>query len=133
MAHDLSLLKKEHPAFASMKVLWRFFWQSYEGGHNYITGGRRGSIAEGTGVTTSVTNEQNLIRHPREPQAIFDRRLDRAYFINYCGAIIDTYKSHLNKDDPIIEVGETGWDKFVLDVNRRGDSLKEFHNRGKWG
>ena len=123
---DVSKIKAKHKSFIANEQIWKFLWESYEGGQTYIKGGNQGMQAEGTGVTTVVDTSSNLVKHPRESVGVYSRRQARAYYINYCGAIIDTYLSHLNREDPIIEVDHVAWDKFIKDVNRRGDSLKEF-------
>ena len=109
MAMNRAALKKRHGDYEAGKGLWDFFYQSYEGGANYIEGG-------------------NLIQHPREDTTVYKRRKERAYYVNYCGAIIDTYIAHLNKQAPIVSVPKPAgaWAEFSKDVNRRSDSLTEF-------
>ncbi|MCH7619178.1 MAG: hypothetical protein IH880_05355 [Candidatus Marinimicrobia bacterium] len=109
MAINKAALKKRHGEYEANKGLWDFFWESYEGGSGYIEGG-------------------NLIRHPREDTTVYNRRKERAYFVNYCGAIIDTYIAHLNKQAPVVDVPKPAgaWAAFAKDVNRRSDSLSEF-------
>ena len=109
MAMNRTTFKKRHGDYEASKGLWDFFYQSYEGGANYIEGG-------------------NLIQHPREDTTVYNRRKERAYYVNYCGAIIDTYIAHLNKQPPIVSVPKPAgaWAEFSRDVNRRNDSLQEF-------
>ena len=109
MAMNKAALKKRHGDYEESKLLWDFFYQSYEGGANYIEGG-------------------NLIQHPREDTTVYNRRKERAYYVNYCGAIIDTYIAHLNKQAPVVSVPKPAgaWAEFSKDVNRRNDSISEF-------
>ena len=109
MAINKATLAKTHRDYDANRGLWDFFWQSYEGGAEYITGG-------------------NLIQHSREDATVYQRRQERAFYVNYCSAIIDTYIAHLNKQAPIVDVPKPAgaWAEFVSDVNNRNDSLFEF-------
>ena len=125
---DKNLLNVKHPDYKKFQGEWQFFWQSFEGGQEYIRGGTDildPDVFPKSGETKAV----NLIKHKRESDLTFKARLSRAFYLNYCGAIIDTYISHLNKQAPVVEAKNVGnWDRFMEDVNRRGDSMVEFRH-----
>lgn len=100
-------LKKQHPIYNQSIESWRFFWQSYVGGKDYF-------------------NDKNLFQHSRETKQKFEERLKRAYYLNYAGAIIETYIAHLSKQPPLTEVKNTEWEGFTKNVDRRQDALAEF-------
>ena len=104
-------LEQAHPVYKDNIKEWHFFNDSYIGGKQYIQ-----------------SKEEYLIRHARENTSLFKIRKDRAFFVNYCQAIIDTYKSHLNRETPRVEVDADGWEEFEKDVNRKNDSLIEFRH-----
>lgn len=136
MPVDPATLKRKHPDYLHFNREWQFFWQSYEGGQEYIHGGRGTFDFDGEDITPHDGNvghgtfqKANLIQHKRESDFTYKERIRRAFYLNYCGAIIDTYISHLNKQTPITETtGVSNWDQFTKDVNRSGDSMVEFRH-----
>jgi len=133
---DLTTLTKKHPDYIHFHREWEFFWQSFEGGQEYIHGGRGTFDFDGEDILPAKSTLEaggfqraNLVRHKRESDRTYKDRIRRAFYLNYCGAIIDTYISHLNKQAPITETTKVAnWDKFSTDVNRRGDSMVEFRH-----
>ena len=111
MAKSKKVLEQKNPVYKNSIDQWLFFDDSYNGGKQYIESGGN-----------------YLVKHKRESRALYDTRKERAFFINYCQAIIDTYKSHLNKETPRVEVDADGWEDFIEDVNRKNDSLVEFRH-----
>ncbi len=129
MPIDNKVLQTKHPDYVKFVNEWHFFWQSFEGGQEYIHGGVDVLGDDILPKSHGLDNQGNLIRHKRESDTTFNARLKRAFYLNYCGAIIDTYISHLNKQPPLVEAkGVTNWDDFAKNVNRRGDSLVEFRH-----
>ena len=66
MAINNATLKKTHSDYDANSRFWDFFWQSYEGGADYITGGNliqhpRGclSTAAGAGVLCELLRRHN--------------------------------------------------------------------------
>ncbi len=111
---DLKRIQHEHPEYKKRKEQWNFFMQSYEGGYDYI-------------------EEGNIFSHAREHEEDYQDRLDRAYYLNYCGPIIDIYAGHLFKYPPSRKtekhaqlLEETG---FLDDVDRQGNSINAFMKR----
>ncbi len=129
-------LTRKHPDYIHFHREWEFFWQSFEGGQEYIHGGRGTFDFDGEDILphrntleASGFQNNNLVRHKRESGRTYKDRIRRAFYLNYCGAIIDTYVSHLNKQTPVTVVeGVANWDQFTKDVNRRGDSMVEFRH-----
>ena len=111
MAKTKRSIEQTNPIYKASVDQWQFFDDSYVGGKQYIQ-----------------SDGNYLVKHTRESQKLYDSRKSRAFFINYCQAIIDTYKSHLNKKEPIVEVKSDNWEDFTKDVNRKNDSYVEFRH-----
>ena len=72
---------KPRPSLASLFKDYEFFRRSYEGGSAYRDG-------------------NYLIRHPREKDADYKRRLDQASFVNFCSDVCDIYTAYLYREQP---------------------------------
>ena len=94
---------KPRQGLAALFKDYEFFRRSYEGGSAYRDG-------------------NYLIRHPREKDADYDRRVEQASFVNFCSDTCDIYTAHLyreqpdrkfDNEDPVIEV-------FMKDADLEG-------------
>jgi hypothetical protein len=74
---------------------------------------------------------KNLFRHePRETEADYKRRLQRAVYPNYVRPVIRTYRDHIFRHEDGIErpEGSAQYMKWLLNVDRRGTEANRF-----WG
>ena len=76
--------------------------------------------------------EQYLVRRQREPQAVYNERLERTFYENYAGSIIDWYAATLFRREPQITLqgGSNTENAFYIDLlnncDRNGADLSEF-------
>lgn len=85
------------------------FRESYKGGKAYIS-------------------VKNLFTHVRERTEEFNDRLKRAYYLNYCSPIIDTYTFFLFKASVLrtYDSKDIKLAKFINDCNRKGLGLDAY-------
>lgn len=116
MADDSMVIFKPRTGLNSLFKDYEFFRRSYEGGSAYRDG-------------------NYLIRHPREKDADYERRVEQASFVNFCSDVCDIYTSHLfrepperkfDKEDPVIDVFMAdadlegrSWDKVVRGISNQ--------------
>jgi len=103
---DFKPSDKRHPLYDENLDSWTLFRDSVKGGETFIT-------------------DANLYSHRLEDSTDYDERLERAYFLNFCDTIPQTYNSYIFKEhierpsDPVLEF-------FRKDCDGRGNSLTEF-------
>ena len=112
---NMNFINREHPEYASRKALWRRYHDLYNGGELL-----RNNAA------------QYLIQRGKEPSAVYLERLNRVFYENYAGSIIDWYSATVVRREPIIlfdganERGIAFFDEFIRNCDLRGTSLSEF-------
>ncbi len=73
-----------------------------------------------------------LVRRQKEPQEVYRERLDRVFYENYAGSIVDWYSATLFRREPRIvaegtsTVGRAFFSMFLDDCDRRGTNLSQF-------
>ena len=108
-------IEREHEQYIANKAMWKKYRDLYVGGERFRT-------AAG----------EYLVRRNREPLEVYAERLDRVFYENYIGSIIDWYAATLMRREPVLTVegnndqGRTFFDQFVRDCDRKGTSLAEF-------
>jgi hypothetical protein len=113
-----SIVDSRYEGYETFCGQWRFYLDSYEGGDDYV----RGSY---------------LFRHLKEDEESFEDRRARAYYYNFCRAVIDTYIAHLFRKSPGIfrETQENAaWARFLANVDRKGNDMTTFmqeHRRAR--
>lgn len=103
------LLGQRHSEWAALRAQWEFLQQSYEGGEAYLTA--------------------NIFPHsPRETDADFRRRANKAVYPNYVRSVIRTYRNHVFKHPEGIarDVEDDEYRAWLPDVTRQGDSANTF-------
>jgi len=89
---------------------WDLYLDSYEGGEDYL-------------------GANYLYRHVKEDESDFRDRIQRSYYYNFCGTVVDTYVSHVfRKANSIYRRGDDGgeYERFLSDVDARGNSMNTF-------
>lgn len=108
-------IDSEHPEYRAKRGLWKKYRDLYVGGEQM-----RANAGE------------YLIRRQKEGADVFSERLDRVFYENYAGSIVDWYVATLFRREPLILVeGEDGrgrdfLSKFSEDCDLRGNTLTEF-------
>lgn len=107
---ELERLRSEHPDYTEMKDEWTFFLLAYEGGSKYVS-------------------DKTLFRHQREHPDDFRDRLERAYYTNYCQALVDfvpefIYSQGVSRT-PTKDIKPI-FDNFKNNVDRSGTALDAF-------
>src|SRR5438552_12092064 len=76
-----------------------------------------------------------LIRRQREPGDVYAERLNRVFYENYVGSIVDWYAATLFRREPVLgfegssESGKKFFSALVEDVDRQGTALADFFRR----
>jgi hypothetical protein len=111
--HDI---EAEHPEYAERKRLFRQYRDLYVGGEQF-----RSNAAE------------YLIRRQKEPLEVYGERLNRVFYENYIGSIIDWYIATLFRREPLIiaDSHDPAAKRFIADFTEdcdlRGTSLTDFY------
>ena len=111
-------LDREHPEYVARKGMWQTYRDLYAGGEQ-------------------MKARAGLYLSPRqkEPLAVYQERLNRVFYENYIGSIIDWYAATLFRREPIVvlegddERGKQFFSEFTDDCDRRGTSLSDFFRR----
>ncbi len=108
-------IDREHPDFKRQKFTWRMYRDLYAGGHEF-----KHRAAE------------YLLRRQKEPLDVYGERLQRVFYENYIGSIVDWYASTLFRREPSLQFnGGTGasqsfFAQLAEDCDRRGTTLSNF-------
>jgi hypothetical protein len=107
----------EHPEYVERKAIWRRYRDLYAGGEQL-----KANAAE------------YLVRRQKEPAEVWHERLDRVFYENFAGSIIDWYGATLFRREPLllVEGDESGirfMQEFAEDCDRKGTPITEFLRR----
>ena len=108
-------INTEHHEYKARNALWKQYRDLYTGGAQFKA--KAGNY---------------LIQRNREPIGVYQERLDRAYYENYIGSIIDWYAATLFRREPVIsvegdnEAGRRFFSSFVENCDRKGSNLSDF-------
>lgn len=111
-------LNREHPEYAARKLMWRQYQDLYAGGERL-----RANAA------------LYLMRRNKEPAAVYQERLDRVFYENYIGSIVDWYAATLMRREPSLffegagDAAKSFYAEFSDDCDLKGTSLSEFFRR----
>jgi hypothetical protein len=103
-----------HPTYDKYIADWLFHRDSYLGGSWYRDG-------------------HYLKQHPFESAENYGRRVETAYFYNYCSPIVDIFVSHLFKELPTRDFGSlanddnTSFNQFMRDSQRFASYYGQVH------
>ncbi len=109
---------QEHPEYALQRPVLEMYRDLYAGGEEF----KRNAYLY-------------LSRRQKEPQQVYNERLDRVFYENYVGSIVDWFASTLFRREPQIVVDGTSKSgrQFLLklsdDCDLRGTNLTEFFRR----
>jgi hypothetical protein len=115
---ELSRMLEEHPEYRERKTSLSTYQDLYSGG-----------------LQMKNRAAEYLYRRHREPVEIFQERVDRAFYENYLGSIIDWFASTLFRREPIFTVEDTSSrsSKYYFDLfqdcDRNGTSVSDFFRK----
>ena len=102
----MSVTDRTHPLYDDYYDEWIFFLTAYEGGRDYIDG-------------------DNLFTHRLELTEDFTNRKKRAYYLNYCSAVIEGYTNFIFSKE-IVRPSNEIFSPFLRNVTGSGDSIDTF-------
>jgi len=102
----MSIIDRTHPTYDDYKDEWLFFLSSYEGGQSYIDG-------------------DNLFTHRLELSEDFRNRKERAYYLNYCSAVVESYTNFIYSKE-VNRPSDDFFSRFYSDVTGSGDDINSF-------
>ncbi len=111
-------LNREHPDYIARKAMWHQYQDLYAGGERLRLNAAR-----------------YLLRRQREPGAVYQERLDRVFYENYIGSIVDWYAATLMRREPALlfegsdESAKAFYARLAGDCDLQGTSLSEFFRR----
>ncbi|HLH19242.1 MAG TPA: DUF4055 domain-containing protein [Bryobacteraceae bacterium] len=111
-------INREHPEYAARKAMWRQYQDLYAGGERF-----------------RLNAAQYLLRRNREPGQIYQERLERVFYENYIGSIVDWYAATLMRREPMLtfegndEGAKEFYAAFADDCDCKGTTLSEFFRR----
>ena len=106
---------QEHPEYVELKPVLEKYRDLYLGGEEF-----------------KKNAPLYLMRRQKEPGEVYGERLDRVFYENYIGSIIDWYAATLFRREPQIAIDGTGWrgrdffNELLDDCDLRGTNLTEF-------
>lgn len=107
-------IDQEHPEYTALKATWNKYRDLYVGGEQL-----------------KANAGQYLIRRGKEPGDVYAERLNRVFYENYIGSIVDWYAATLFRREPSItflggsEAGRHFFGELVENADRRGKSLAD--------
>jgi hypothetical protein len=112
-------INREHPEYASRKTMWGRYRDLYAGGEQ---------LREHA--------SQYLARRHKEPNEIYAERLNRVFYENYIGSIVDWYAATLLWRAPVVTFDGMGtsakrfYAELSGDCDFKGTTLTEFFRQG---
>jgi hypothetical protein len=107
-------IELEHPEYVARKATWKTYRDLYVGGDQF-----------------KASAGQHLLARQREPKEVYGERLNRVFYENYIGSIVDWYAATLFRREPNLSVlPQTAfYTEFIEDCDRRGTSTADFFRK----
>jgi hypothetical protein len=108
-------INREHPDFSRQRPMWQMYRDLYVGGQQF-----------------KYRASEYLLRRQKEPLDVYGERLQRAFYQNYIGSIVDWYAATLFRRAPSLhldgglESGRGFLAEFADDCDQRGTDLSSF-------
>lgn len=108
----------EHPDYRMKKAMWRKYKDLYTGGEQL-----KNHAAE------------YLMQRQKEGEDVYAERLQRVFYENYIGSIIDWYSATLFRREPVLHLdgpddrARKFFAQFSEDCDRKGTNLSDFFRR----
>lgn len=108
-------INREHPEYTARKAMWRQYRDLYSGGERL-----RGNASE------------YLVRRHKEPGEVYAERLNRVFYENYVGSIVDWYAATLLRREPVLlfegndSTAKAFYNLLADDCDLKGTNFSEF-------
>src|SRR5262252_942446 len=108
-------IDREHPEYIVRKAMWKKYRDLYSGGER---------IRENA--------HSYLVRRHKEPGEVYAERLNRVFYENYIGSIVDWYAATLLRREPALlfegpdSAARDFFNLFSEDCDLKGTSFSEF-------
>jgi hypothetical protein len=108
-------INREHPEYIARKAMWKQYKDLYSGGERL-----------------RMDASEYLVRRHKEPAEVYQERLNRVFYENYIGSIVDWYAATLMRREPVLlfEGNDAGAKTFYSllaeDCDLKGTNLYEF-------
>jgi hypothetical protein len=108
-------INREHPEYIARKAMWRQYRDLYSGGERL-----------------RMNASEYLMRRQKEPGEVYAERLNRVFYENYIGSIIDWYAATLMRREPILLFEKSDsrarnfYNVFSDDCDLKGTNFAEF-------
>ena len=107
-------IDREHPEYKTKRPMWKRYRDLYTGGQEFLK-----HAAE------------YLIQRHKEPLEVYAERLQRVFYENYIGSIVDWYAATLFRREPLLsyegpEAGRNFFGGLTEDCDLRGTHLTDF-------
>jgi hypothetical protein len=108
-------IDREHPEYRLRRRMWRMYRDLYAGGEQL-----------------KANADVYLLRRQKEPGDVYGERLNRVFYENYIGSIIDWYAATLLRREPILsyigenEAGKAFFAELTEDCDRKQTALSDF-------
>lgn len=108
-------INREHPEFRRKQSMWSMYRDLYSGGEDF-----------------KARAAAYLLRRQKEPLDVYGERLQRVFYENYIGSIVDWYASTLFRRQPSLQLtgglvsGRDFLTEFAEDADLRGTNLAGF-------
>lgn len=108
-------INREHPEYVAKKTMWAKYRDLYAGGEQF-----RANASE------------YLVPRNKEPKEVYFERLNRVFYENYIGSIIDWYSASLMRREPVLlfegnnESAKHFFNAFAEDCDLKGTNFTEF-------
>ena len=108
-------IDREHPEYKSKRAAWKRYHDLYAGGQEFLN-----------------RAAEYLIQRHKEPLEVYTERLQRVFYENYIGSIVDWYAATLFRREPLLsyegtnEAGRRFFGAFTEDCDLRGTDLTDF-------
>src|SRR5688572_33271261 len=108
-------INMEHPEYIAKKAMWRKYRDLYAGGEQLKTNA-----------------PEYLEQRQKEPADVYTERLNRVFYENYIGSIIDWYAATLFRREPELlldgtnNAGRKFFNEFAEDCDLKGTALSDY-------
>lgn len=108
-------INREHPEYIARKAMWKQYRDLYAGGER---------LRENA--------SQYLVRRHKEPGEVYQERLNRVFYENYIGSIVDWYAATLLRREPVLlfegsdSAAKDFYNLFADDCDLKGTNFSEF-------
>jgi len=112
MADIKNVISRRHKKYTDYVNYWKFLYLSYKGGIEY------------------KKEAKYLVRFNREPEDIYQKRLQLAVYYNYCQPLVDLYTAYIYRERKAIKREIEGIeDEIIEDIDLMGRGINEFGMR----